>query len=357
MTTSATPDADAATPRADRPHVLLRWGLPRDPRGSEHVLGFALTTVVTIVVTRGYLQLTGFPQVGGETLHVAHVLWGGLLMAVAMVLLLSFAGPVIRPPAAFVGGVGFGLFIDEVGKFLTQDNDYFFRPAPMIMYVTVVLVMIGADALHGRRERNPSEALAAAADHAVAGVAGGLSPQRRAIAEELLAQGQDAPGAAEVKALLGVVPEDHSELRDPLEVLTRRGREVLRGVVRGGWTTALTTVLIGVLVVGGAGVVGLAEVGEEAGDAPRWAAVVALASLVVMVIVALRGVVLLNRNRYHAFQWLRRALLVNLLITLVALFRIDPWPASAGMAVALVALGIVAAERVRLEQLHEGAAH
>ena len=131
-----------------RRHVLLRWGLPRDPRGSEHVLGFVLTTVATIVVTRAYLQLTGFPQVGGETLHIAHVLWGGLFMALAMVLVLSFAGPVVRPPAAFLGGIGFGLFIDEVGKFLTQDNDYFFQPAPMIMYLTLVVLIILADVLH-----------------------------------------------------------------------------------------------------------------------------------------------------------------------------------------------------------------
>ena len=180
-----------------RRHVLLRWGLPRDPRGSEHVLGFVLTTVATIVVTRAYLQLTGFPQVGGETLHIAHVLWGGLFMALAMVLVLSFAGPVVRPPAAFLGGIGFGLFIDEVGKFLTQDNDYFFQPAPMIMYLTLVVLIILADVLHGRRPPHPSEQLAAAADHGVAGLAGGLSPRRRAVAEELLRKGRGGEGAAE----------------------------------------------------------------------------------------------------------------------------------------------------------------
>src|SRR5690606_41261270 len=104
-----------APPLMDRRHVLLRWGLPRDPRASEHVLGFVLTTVATIVVTRGYLQLTGFPQIGGETPHAAHVLSGGLFMAVAMGLLLSLAGPVVRPPAAFLGGSGSGRCMDEVG--------------------------------------------------------------------------------------------------------------------------------------------------------------------------------------------------------------------------------------------------
>ncbi len=334
----------------DRRHVLLRWGLPRDPRASEHVLGFVLTTVATIVVTRGYLQLTGFPQIGGETLHVAHVLWGGLFMAVAMVLLLSFAGPVVRPPAAFLGGIGFGLFIDEVGKFLTQDNDYFFQPAPMIMYLTLVVLMIGADALHGRRPLHPSERLAAAADHAVAGLAGGLSPHRREVALDLLRQGRGGRGEAEVEALLAVVPEDHSELPDPLELAARKVRGLLGRVVRGSWTPAVAGGLL-VLAVGSALVVAVLQ------DEPRWARWLVAGSSTAAVAVATWGFRTLGRNRYQAFQVLRRALLLVLLVTLVGLYRLAPWEATAVMVVALLALGVVAAEKVRLEQAGEGAAH
>ena len=50
-------------------------------------------------------------------------------MVLAIGILLIFLGRGARRPAALIGGVGFGFFIDELGKFITEDNDYFFKPA------------------------------------------------------------------------------------------------------------------------------------------------------------------------------------------------------------------------------------
>lgn len=69
---------------------------------------------------------------------------GGLLMLLAIYLLLSYIGPVVRPAAALVGGVGFGLFIDEVGKFITSDNNYFYQPTAAIVCVVFVLIVLGS---------------------------------------------------------------------------------------------------------------------------------------------------------------------------------------------------------------------
>lgn len=88
-----------------------------------------VSAVATILGVRLYLQLSGYPQVGGATLHIAHMLWGALAMVIAFGMLLIMASDVWKPTAAAVGGFGFGLFIDELGKFITQDNDYFYRPA------------------------------------------------------------------------------------------------------------------------------------------------------------------------------------------------------------------------------------
>jgi ABC-type transporter Mla maintaining outer membrane lipid asymmetry permease subunit MlaE len=80
------------------------------------------------------------------------------------VLLLSFAGPVIRPAATVLSGVGIGLFIDEIGKFVTSDNDHFYRPAATLRYVFVASLVLAVHLLHGRRAHRPAEHLGAAVD-------------------------------------------------------------------------------------------------------------------------------------------------------------------------------------------------
>ncbi len=97
---------------------------------SSRLLSFALS----VSLTRLFLELTGYPQLGGGGLHIAHVLWGGLLLFVAAVLPLVIANRWVYQIVALLAGVGIGLFIDEVGKFITQNNDYFYPPAAPIIY-------------------------------------------------------------------------------------------------------------------------------------------------------------------------------------------------------------------------------
>src|SRR5215469_7510294 len=101
---------------------------------------FFIASVTSILVIRAFLASTGYPQLGGHGLHIAHLLWGGLLMLIALVLLLSFIGRNLQSSAALLGGIGFGTFIDELGKFITSDNNYFFKPAIAIVYIIFVLL-------------------------------------------------------------------------------------------------------------------------------------------------------------------------------------------------------------------------
>ena len=88
----------------------------------------------TVVLVRLFLELSGYPQVGSSTLHIAHLLWGGLFLFVAVLMVLIWDNPGFLTTAAVLSGIGIGLFVDEVGKFITQNNDYFFPAAAPIIY-------------------------------------------------------------------------------------------------------------------------------------------------------------------------------------------------------------------------------
>src|SRR5262249_50838242 len=124
--------------------------------GSLH-LAFFVTAIVTELCIRTQLWLTHYPQLGGHGLHIAHLLWGGLFMVIALAILLSFLGRGARQAAAIVAGVGFGFFIDELGKFITADNNYFYKPAAGIIYLIFIALYLSSRAFQHYRGLNEAE--------------------------------------------------------------------------------------------------------------------------------------------------------------------------------------------------------
>ncbi len=125
-------------------------------RAEYHEL-LLVSSVATVVAVRVGLHLSGYPQIGGGGLHIAHLLWGGLAMLASVLLLLTYLSRRVMRIAAVLGGVGFGLFVDELGKFVTADNDYFFRPALSLIYVCFVLLYLLGRGIRGRRGLNDKE--------------------------------------------------------------------------------------------------------------------------------------------------------------------------------------------------------
>src|SRR5258706_2805695 len=111
-----------------------------------YVLLSLLSFATSVVLIRLFLKLTGYPTLGRGEVHVAHVLWGGLLLFFAGLLPLILANRWVDVVGALLNGIGVGLFIDEVGKFVTQSNDYFSPFAAPIIYgvfLIVVLIYLG----------------------------------------------------------------------------------------------------------------------------------------------------------------------------------------------------------------------
>jgi hypothetical protein len=104
---------------------------------------FFVTAVVSVLAIRFFLAMTGYPRLSPGSLHIAHVLLGGIFMLLALVLSLGYVNKSAHYAAAVMGGFGFGAFIDELGKFITMDNNYFYRPTAALIYITFVLLYLG----------------------------------------------------------------------------------------------------------------------------------------------------------------------------------------------------------------------
>jgi hypothetical protein len=124
---------------------MKRWFDNRFIRrdGSSQYLLLLLTSfALSVLLTRGFLEWAGYPQIGNSELHIAHVLWGGLLLFIAALLPILFSNRNIYWIIALLAGLGMGLFIDEVGKFITQTNDYFYPLAAPIIYAFFLLTVL-----------------------------------------------------------------------------------------------------------------------------------------------------------------------------------------------------------------------
>jgi hypothetical protein len=159
---------------------------------------------VTVVAVRLFLQLTGFPQIGGSVLHIAHALWGALLLFIAVLLPLLVANRWAIQVSALLSGVGIGLFIDEVGKFITQKNDYFFPPALPLIYGFFLLTVFLYMYFRKPRREDPRKAMY----HALEGLQdildGDLDPVEKARIEAQLVIASHAK-EREIRSLAGTL--------------------------------------------------------------------------------------------------------------------------------------------------------
>ena len=306
------------------------FGLRAPIRSAETELldTFFVSAVATVIAIRIALEATGYPQIGGNGLHIAHVLWGGLGMLVAIVLLLGFVSPPTRHLAALVGGAGFGSFIDELGKFVTSDNDYFFKPTAALIYAMFVALFFVTRQIR-KRDLTPEENLVNAIGLSEELPAGTLTASDRQRALELLARaGESDPLVPVLRHRFLETPPEASRAtpvgRIGSAVAGRyaavAGSRPFRRVVVAffavwGFSLLITVITTFALLVGTA--IGdkdaIAELNEATGGdvLSSWIQVIAGAIGGAMVI---RGMVALRRSRAGAFRYFEIAVLVDLLL-------------------------------------------
>ena len=109
----------------------------------RYVLISLVAFAFTVLTMRAILRLSGYPEIGSRgTVHVAHLIFGGLGLFGAMLLMLVLSNRWALTFGAVISGGGVGLFIDEVGKLVTASDNYFTRAAAPIIYGLFLATML-----------------------------------------------------------------------------------------------------------------------------------------------------------------------------------------------------------------------
>ena len=289
-----------------------------------------VSSVVSVLLTRLYLGMSGYPRIGSGPLHVAHLLWGGLLMLAALVVLLSVLGKRTKRWAAVLGGLGFGLFVDELGKFVTADNDYFFQPTIALIYVVFIVLFLVFRAIE-RRSLSPDELLVNAADMLREVILGGATRAEVVRARRLLdrsgSEGALADGLRQ--AIVGATraPEQVSQIANAATWAWRTYDRLLawHWFQRAIWLLFVAQALLGLVA---AMAVGWAAMHDGATLLQQQSTLVT--SLVSLGLVLI-GVARLPTSRLGAYRWFERSVLISVFFTQVIVFWQDQLAALGGL--------------------------
>jgi len=318
---------------------------------------FLVAAVTTILVIRTQLWLTNYPQLGGSGLHIAHLLWGGLFMVIAIGILLTLLGRRARVPAAVLGGIGFGFFIDELGKFITEDNNYFFKPAAGVIYIVFVALFLVSRHIQRTRTLSQSDLLRNAIERLGDATHHGYDARDRARTLQFLDAVDPAnPMVAPLRELTERVVALPAPERSAAVRLGERIRSEYIALTEQRWferlITALFTIwavmtvvnlLVFVAALADSDITSatLEQNGTFLGSAIVASSAVAAGFVVVGLLRIRRG------RRADGYEWLARGLLVSLLVTQVFLFVQSQFGAVFGLGIDILLLITVRAMAAR----------
>ena len=303
----------------------FRRALVRNADAPELVELFLIASVISVLGIRAFLTAADFPQVGSEGLHIAHVLWGGLFMVLALLMLFSFLGRVVQTLAAVFAGVGFGTFVDELGKFVTSDNDYFYQPTIGIIYIIFIAVFLLVRSLRQNRGLRPEENLANVF-HLLGGVIDGTldSRSKRQASGLLMSVETPSPLVRTLGAYVdGLGTPESTGIRSYIELrdsLIKGYSRLVRGRLFSLGLTGFFLVLAASQLATAVATLGIALTTESPEDAITFARGAQIMSVLVAGAMILYGTWCLRRSRVDAYRWFTRAILVYIFVTQVFAF-------------------------------------
>ncbi len=310
----------------------------RNDRAAELLEAFFVSAVASLLLIRAFLYLTGYPEIGGNGLHIAHMLWGGLFMTAALVLTLASLGHRSLFAASILGGIGFGTFIDELGKFITDDNDYFYRPAAVLIYLVFIFLFFLIRALARHRPLTRKEALMNALVQLEEVIDHELDPAERERLQRLLAAAGPSPLTRKLGEVVRAV-EASPAATPPLPVrLLALFRAIYLRIVSNPQAVRIVEAVFIIQALVSLGVTSFTLYARLATGEPVVGASYAvhfaeLAASIVTTSLVIFGALRIWQSRLAAYELFYRALLLDVLLTEVLVFYREQFSAVFGLSV------------------------
>lgn len=332
--------------------MQLRHFFVRNSDAPELIELFLVAGVASVLAIRGFLAATGYPQLGGDGLHIAHMLWGGLFMAIALLVLFAALGRIAQRLAATLGGIGFGTFIDELGKFITSDNDYFYEPTIGLIYISFIAIFLVLEAFR-RQQPGPAEALANAFNKLELAAGRPIDAATKQDTLALLARcdGADPVVRGLTAFVHGIVPQPVPDMNFYFRARDFAVQLYSRVVLSRWFRPAIIAFFLLIAAIQIAMVLLIASLSllDATPDTLSigFTDVASLGSSAVSGVLTLIGILQLRRSRLAAYHWFVRSVLVSIFVTQIFTFLASELTAIWGFAVDIL---VYTALKIMIEQ-------
>lgn len=305
----------------------------RDIEAGDLMENFFVWAVVSFLVIRIFLIITKYPQIQTENLHIAHMLFGGFFMLIALIVSFVFINKEAKFTASVIGGIGFGAFIDELGKFITQNNNYHYEPAIALIYIILVTIFLTSRLVEKYFKYTREEYAVNAVEMIKQALVHDLEKDERALALKYL---KNADSKNALVAVLGKTLKELSTIPNKNPSLFHKIRRLLRDIYLGIIKNRMFNFFIVTLFVSYS-TVDLLQAFFNFKHIDSFFDWGHIASTIVTGVFVLAGVyALINLSRKRAYEYFRFAVLIHIFLTQFFLFVEKQFVAIFSLAISIV---------------------
>jgi hypothetical protein len=311
---------------------------------------FLISSISSILIIRAFLAISGYPQLGGGSFHIAHMLWGGFLMMIALVLVFSFLGNRMLRVASVIGGIGFGTFIDELGKFITRDNNYFFEPTLALVYIIFLILFFVFRYIEDHRPLNEKEYLMNAFQLFEEVINQDMDKSEKRKLMQYIRHAKNYPFADELEKLANQI--EVTEIKDKtfLNKFLSTFTDVFETFIESVLFRKLVILffgLQGIILLGNILLIAIFEIGSiplfipDLSDKITFIVYGEIFSIILSSVFTIIGIVLFKINRLRSYEMFKYSVMISILVTQFFVFYREQFQALTGLIFSLIVLAVL----------------